>query len=390
MNAPKNLIWLPAVKASMRFPFLLCVLFLSVSDALCQPIEQILIKSQMADEPPTRQGASEYKLAFTKDDTGRFIATEYSVKNELKLLRRPASISNEKINIVNQWLAKDKKSFRLHDFNLTYSALALHADSSKYDLTFNLPSDIVIKVDSFTFCQKHALQRSISTGGFSIEITLINAQGKKATMVFNSDDIGERKFDLQGYLMSYKLLDESVPDDFPMFDFFSKKNLANILFTYQKTVECEGYHYHEFTKQYPRRSSLENRMLVGWNFKKYISNLRTNSIHCHSQIDSLTGKAVYTVADVMAAPVEGYQRLFDEIGKIKYPHYGKLEGKLMLAFIVLTDGTIVGQRLLKGINNATWTSEVFEAVTRVKWMSGKCNGSAVDMLLVLPISVHRR
>ena len=365
------------------------LILLSALSSTGQTIERIVVTSRMADEPPTRQGANEYQLEFKKYKDGQLIAKEYQVNNKRRKLGQSTLIPQEKVAAVGKWIANNKNSFRLHDFDLTYSALALHADTSKHDLTFHIPSDILFSVDSFKFCQEYLLKKSISTGGFTIDVRLIDASGNNTVFSFDSNDVGGGKFDLLGYLMSFKIFGDVISNEFPLYDFFSKKNLVKVLLLYQKTVECEGYYYSEFIKEYPNRSSLENRMMVGWNFADYMDH-KSDSVYCHSKIDTLTNKVVYTAGDVMPVPVEGYQTLFDELRKIKYPHYSYHEGKQVFGFIVQSDGTIIGHRILKGIDNANWCNQVFEAITRVKWKPGKCNGSSVDMILVLPIIVHTK
>jgi hypothetical protein len=361
-----------------------------MSQSFSQRIDRVVLTSNMADEPPTSQGPDVYLLEFKRDGSGSFIITDHQINNVRTNLKQSVLIPGSEVDTVTKWLAIGKKFFKLNDFELTNDMLISGATASQYQFTFGIPSDFVVSIDSFLLCQKYRVKKTVSTGGFSINVKLVANSGTETFFRFDSNDIGESKFDLNGYLLSYRILNKRIPDEFPHHDFFSPENLVQILLHYQKTVECEGYYYQEFTKRHPNRSSLENRMMTGWNFGDYMKGRESDSLHCHSQLDSLTNKVVYAVANQMPEPVEGYQRLFDEIGKVKYPHYSNLEGKLIFGFIVQTNGSITGKRVIKGIDNPDWTDQVFEALARLKWKPGKCNGKSVDMIVILPVIVHTK
>ena len=103
-----------------------------------------------------------------------------------------------------------------------------------------------------------------------LTVTLIYNDGQKKEFIFDSNDIGAGSFNLGDYILCYTLLADKIPNEVPSYDFFSKSKFTDIAFHYQKTVECEGYYYKEFTDKNPTMTSKDKRMMTGWNFVEYM------------------------------------------------------------------------------------------------------------------------
>ena len=101
-------------------------------------------------------------------------------------------------------------------------------------------------------------------------MTLIYNDGQKKEFIFDSNDIGEGNFNLGDYILCYTLLADKIPNEVPSYGFFSKSKFTDIVLCYQKTVECEGYYYKEFTDKNPTMTSKDKRMMTGWNFVEYM------------------------------------------------------------------------------------------------------------------------
>jgi hypothetical protein len=189
-------------------------------------------------------------------------------------LEHSATIDNSRIETVSKWIATNRKRFFLSDFDLTRDTLTAGNQKNSDNLTFDIPQEFIVNTDSFRFCQDYIMTKSVSSGGFTIKVKLVNDNGTENVFAFDSDDIDQNKFDLQGYLFSYILFHDLLPNDFPHYDFFTKRNLIQTLLHYQKTVECEGFYYRQFVKKNPNIQAKDRRMMTGWNFVEYMKQNR--------------------------------------------------------------------------------------------------------------------
>lgn len=48
------------------------------------------------------------------------------------------------------------------------------------------------------------------------------------------------------------------------------------------------------------------------------------------------------------------------------------------------------REIVRDANNPKWAEEILNAVGRVTWQVGYCNGKAVDTIILLPIMIHTR
>jgi hypothetical protein len=196
------------------------------------------------------------------------VTSDFYENKKRKKLKNKIVIDKERVERVTQWRTTDKKSFNQSD--LEFDITTLKTGTNDYKLNFGIPTDLVVSVDSFQFCQNYKMTNIISTGGETIAVTLLDNSGQKNEFIFDSNDIGERKFKLKDYILCYTLLKDKIPSEIPYYDFFSKGKLMEIILYYQKTVECEGYYYKEYTDKNPQMTSQEKRMMKGWDFVKYM------------------------------------------------------------------------------------------------------------------------
>lgn len=251
----------------MKYLLLIILTILSFP-SIGQEIEKIIFTSQQADEPPTKQGRPKYTIEFNRQASGEFTTSDFSVDKKKKKLKDRVTIKKERIEKITNWRNLNKKTFSQSDLGLEIADLKLK--TNKYKLTFDIPSDLVIKIDSFQFCQTYQMTRTISTGGETFSVTLIEKEGQKQEIVFDSNDIGEKTFNIRDYILCYTLFADNIPSEVPSYDFFSKETFLDIILYYQKTVECEGYYYKEYTDKNPQLTAPERRMMKGWNFVDYM------------------------------------------------------------------------------------------------------------------------
>ena len=63
----------------MKFLSLTILILVIAFPTVGQDIEHIIVYSQEADEPPTKQGRPEFVITFEKNKSGEFIAQSYLV-----------------------------------------------------------------------------------------------------------------------------------------------------------------------------------------------------------------------------------------------------------------------------------------------------------------------
>lgn len=252
----------------MKYRLLFALTTLFTVPTLSQAIEKIVFTSQRADEPPTINGQPTYVIEFT-DVTDRELATSNYFENKTrKNLREKITIEKERTEKVAMWTMRDKRIFSPSE--LEFDITSLRTAKINHTLNFEIPMNLVIKVDSFQFCQAYKMTRSIATGGEKFSVQVIYINGQHQLLEFHSNDIGERKLNLLNYILCYTLFEDRIPSDVVGYSYFTKEKFLEIILEYQKTVECEGYYYKEFTDKNPAMSSKDKRMMKGWNFVEYM------------------------------------------------------------------------------------------------------------------------
>jgi hypothetical protein len=254
----------------MKHLQLIILTFLLITPGIGQNIEKIIFTSQRADEPPTKQGMPKYTIEFIREVNGDLVTFYYKEDKKRKKLSDKIVIDKKRVERTTHWKAIDKKDFTPTELEIDHTSLKSGLERSQ--LSFGIPTDFTVSVDSFQYCQNFKMTKILATGGETITVTLVNSLGQKSNYVFNSNDIGQGNFDLQNYLFCSTLLKDKIPSVIPNNDFFSEEMLRDILLSYQKTVECEGYYYKEYIENNPQISIQERRTMTNWNFVEYMKN----------------------------------------------------------------------------------------------------------------------
>jgi hypothetical protein len=241
-----------------------------------QEIDRLIVSIQEADEPPTVKGRRPlYSIEYKRDKAGNLIAEKYFIDRKEKFLKVRSVVEIGRIEKFEDWQRSNKKQFALSDLNLNYKELkAKYENRSNQSLSLGYPNEIIIGVDSFSFCQPHNMIQSISIGGYTVSVMLLDKVGTSESISFRSDDAGRNIFNLREYLLMYQLLQGIVPEQIPNANYFSQEKLENIVIHYLKVTECEGFHYKEFSSQHPERTPQERRMMKDWSFVDYINKKR--------------------------------------------------------------------------------------------------------------------
>ena len=122
-----------------------------------------------------------------------------------------------------------------------------------------------------------------------------------------------------------------------------------------------------------------------------IGQVSNKSKTCKTEIDSLTKQLVYVAADIEPTNEGGEAVLRKKIEKnlindeirIDTPNY---HSKVMVAFIVDTDGSIKGYRVINDQTNKVG-QQLLPVVKSFKWIPGECDNKKVAMIYKIPLTL---
>ncbi|WP_420387015.1 hypothetical protein [Roseivirga sp.] len=231
-----------------------------------QEVEKIIFTSQKHDEPPTKQGRPKYKIEFLKESNGDFTASVFYINRRKKKLKDRVRIEKERVEKITEWRILNKKTFSLSDLELDISELTPQND---YKLNFDIPTNLTVEVDSFRFCKSLDFRPDYVIGGQEFSVTLVNRIKQTEEFVFESN-LDDDDFNLKNYIFFYELLKDKIPEEVPDYGFFSKSRFYKVILYYQMTVECEGFYYREYISKNPQITDSDRRMMIGWDFVKYL------------------------------------------------------------------------------------------------------------------------
>lgn len=231
-------------------------------------VNEVTVAYRQSDEPPVVGGWPEYKLIFNREGSDLVSAFYTRGKNRIAL-EDTVSLNPSVLTSIVEW-AKDKNQFSLRELDLKMEDLRLPDGQKKYELTFPVPDNFSVSIDSLTFCKKHSMMKVMSTGGDHISVT-ITYNNHKEYFQFDNNTLFQ-EFDFKAYLTCYAILKDAMPEEFPAYNFFSQEMLVRLLSEYQKTVECEGYYYKKYVSEQPDLTPQERRTMKGWNFADYLKN----------------------------------------------------------------------------------------------------------------------
>jgi hypothetical protein len=245
---------------------LLTILTVLTFPSVGQEIEKVIFTSQQIDEPPTEQGRPKFTIEFTRQKSGELLASDIYENKERKKLKDKVTIDKERVEKITKWKNQNKRIFTKSDLGLDIFNLK---QQNNYKLNFDIPIDFTVNVDSFRFCKTYDYIKTISLGGETFTVTLMYKSGQKHEFIFD-DNVKDDNFNLQDYILCYKLLLDKIPNEVPSYGFFSQNKFMDVVLYYQKTVECEGFYYEEFIDKNPNMTSKDKRMMTGWNFVEYM------------------------------------------------------------------------------------------------------------------------
>ena len=114
-------------------------------------------------------------------------------------------------------------------------------------------------------------------------------------------------------------------------------------------------------------------------------------IKCVPQIDTLTKLKISKATEKMPEVQGGMEGLYKEVNKrLILPSSLKDVGeiKLVVAFIVKDDGSIIGKRVIKNVKGTDLAEQYLNTIASMKWKPGTCNGKKVSVLMVLPMYIE--
>lgn len=106
---------------------------------------------------------------------------------------------------------------------------------------------------------------------------------------------------------------------------------------------------------------------------------------CESHLDSISNRILYSNSDVevQSSIIGGFQKLYDDIGRqISLPD-NFTSNKVIISFIIETDGTLTYRSTVKNIEGSNLDSSIFNIAKKYKWYSGECNGMKVPTMVQL-------
>jgi hypothetical protein len=101
----------------------------------------------------------------------------------------------------------------------------------------------------------------------------------------------------------------------------------------------------------------------------------------------------FTKVDVSPSPVGGFQNFYNYVGQnYKYPKAAvdaKVEGRLIIQFVVEKDGSLVEIKSLKDLGHGTGEEAVRMLESAPKWNPGLLDGKPVRVQFTLPIQLNK-
>jgi outer membrane biosynthesis protein TonB len=113
---------------------------------------------------------------------------------------------------------------------------------------------------------------------------------------------------------------------------------------------------------------------------------------CKTGKDTLTGRMIYLSAEIAPEVAGGLPALIRRLNKnLQFPAIplsNEIESNYVVAFIVETDSSISGERVIHGSDEIG--QQILKVAKNLKWSPGKCNGKNVPILHRLPMIIEFR
>jgi hypothetical protein len=181
----------------MKYLLLTILIWLIAFPLLGQDIKQVILSSQEADEPPTKQGSAVYTMKFGRNNSGDLVAENYQIKNSRRKLSQKIVIESQRIQVYNVWRKANIKEFKFPQLGISSQAIESKLKEANLKLSVDFTKEMVIRADSFNFCQSYKMTKTMSTGGYKFEMIVVEKSGDKQIYRFDSNDIGVGNFNLE-------------------------------------------------------------------------------------------------------------------------------------------------------------------------------------------------
>jgi len=127
-----------------------------------------------------------------------------------------------------------------------------------------------------------------------------------------------------------------------------------------------------------------------------INNEDSSFSTCEAHLDSLVNKKVYTISEKMPEPEGGMNKLYKQLSqkinfsRIKFERIGVELDKIFIGFVVDTDGSIIGKRIIRSIDEIDVAEQMFSVISSLTWTPGYCNKEPVPVILIIPLQICLR
>jgi outer membrane biosynthesis protein TonB len=105
----------------------------------------------------------------------------------------------------------------------------------------------------------------------------------------------------------------------------------------------------------------------------------------------LTKREVINSFDQVPIPEGGLPNLYNRIlENLILPNSARrLEfiGKGFIGFVIDSDGSVIGKRVIKSNNVPEMGIQALEVVEKTKWSAGTCGNKKVPVILIMPIKI---
>lgn len=128
-------------------------------------------------------------------------------------------------------------------------------------------------------------------------------------------------------------------------------------------------------------------------FGNRIASAQTTSSECTTEVDSILNKLIYLSVDKTPELFEKFSAFQVDIFKQIKPSefYSEHGGRIVIAFVLETDGSIKGIRVVRDKTNTNhfFSDQIVNALKKYKrkWKPGSCNGIPVPVLFTLPFNI---
>ena len=137
-------------------------------------------------------------------------------------------------------------------------------------------------------------------------------------------------------------------------------------------------------------------VLCGWIFSICAIGI-TEPAEASVQRTALVPRALqdtsYSKVDVMPSPKDGMKAFYQFIGQnYKYPKAAidaKIEGRLLIQFVVEKDGSLTDIKVLRDLGHGTGDEAVRMLKSAPKWIPGIQNGKPVRVQFTLPLQLNQ-